>query len=103
MLERERSGAVVSAFFGYLIHARAQAGRRPRFKPLRPSIGRRTERRAMLPPALLRIVMLVRAVGRSSAFVSVSSQAPSSIPIDFAAAALTAVLSPPPDDRSVQY
>jgi len=51
---------------------------------------------------MLRMVMLVRAVGRSSTFVSVSSQPPSSIPIGFAAAALTAVLSLPPDDRLVQ-
>ena len=57
----------------------------------------------MLPPALLRIVLLVSDAGRSSAFVGVFSQPLSSIRIGFAATALTAVLSPPPDDRSVQH
>ena len=56
----------------------------------------------MVPLAMLQILVLVRTVGRSSTFVSVSSQSPLSIPIGFAAAALTAVLSPLPDDRSVQ-
>ena len=56
----------------------------------------------MVPLAMPQILALVCAVGRSSTFVSVSSQSPLSIPIGFAAAALTAVLSPLPDDRSVQ-
>ena len=56
----------------------------------------------MVPLAILQILVFLRAVGRSSTFVSVSSQSPLSIPIGFAAAALTAVLSPLPDDRSVQ-